>query len=140
MKRKILALLLVAILIVPSAVALATPETSTKEEIIITPHFQDVSYITPSFSVSGTTATYSVTVKGYSNVTALTATMQIQKQGTSGFYTNYGSSWSASSSASNPTYLLTSGTRTVESGGTYRLKVTVVATTSSGTSTEVVYT
>jgi len=131
MKKKILALLLVFALLIPAANAFAaTPPTAE-----VSPgggaKYTYISAITPKLSVSGSTATYSLKVTGISSVTSIGATLQLQKLNGS-TWSDYGSSWSASSSSN---VLSTSGTKTVASGGTYRLKATVTVYTSGGSET-----
>ena len=131
MKKKILALLLVFALLVPAANAFAaTPPTAE-----VSPgggaKYTYISTIAPKLSVSGTTATYSLKVTGKSSVTSISATLQLQKL-SGNTWSDYGSSWSASSSSD---LLSTSGTKTVASGGTYRLMVTVTVYTANGSET-----
>ena len=121
MGKKIIALFLALILLTSATGAFAF-NTQTAREEISTSKYVDIAKITPGFSVSGTTATYKLTVVGNNNVTSLKATLQIQKKNSNGTYSNSGTAWTAESSSN---YLYTSGTKTVTSGGTYRLKVTV---------------
>ena len=121
MSKKVIALFL-ALTLLTSATGASALNTQTSREEIIGAKYTDISKITPKLSVSGTTATYSLTIIGNNNVTSLKATLQIQKKNSNGTYSNSGTSWTANSSSN---YLYTSGTKTVASGGTYRLKVTV---------------
>ena len=136
MKKAIAALLSVLVLLAFSPTALATNyEQEFVQETPIS-RYADISLISPTLTVSGGTASYSLYVSGKANVTSISATLQIQILNPSGSYANYGASWSASSQTG---YLHTSGTKTVASGSTYRLKVTVTAYTSTGSSTETAY-
>ena len=121
MGKKIVSLLLALILLASATGAFALNTQTSREEISVS-KYADLSKITPGLSVSGSTATYSLTVRGANNVTSLKATLQIQKKNSNGTYSDSGTAWTASSSSN---YLYTSGTKTVASGGTYRLKVTV---------------
>lgn len=133
MKRKLVAAILLIALLVPVGSALAA---QPQDEIVISPFLTYISTISPALTVSDKTATYSLYVKGTAGVTSISATLQLQQKNSSGVYVNYGTSWSASSSSS---ILSTSGTKTVASGYTYRLKVTVTAYVSGGSSTETAY-
>ena len=136
MKKATVALVLALTILASSSTAFAAePEVAVFPEDIIE-EYQDISMITPGFSTSGTTGTYSLIVSGSYNVTYLSVTLQVQARQTNGSYANFGSSWTASA---NNRYLYTSGTKTVTSGGAYRLKVTVYATTPAGTSAETAY-
>lgn len=88
--------------------------------------FRDVS---PYISVTGASATYSLSVVCVSSVNSINATLQIQ-QLVNGTWKDYSSSWSADSSTC---YLTTSGTKSVTTGYSYRLKVVITA--SNGTDT-----
>lgn len=99
--------------------------------IEIMPMYAIIKNTSRDLSVSGSTASYQVTVNTLSSV-KITATCQLQQKNTSGTYVNYGSSWSSSKTG---TSLYTSGTKSVASGKTYRLKVTVKA----GSETTTVY-
>ncbi len=134
-KKIITALLLVAIL-VSTVSAIPAYAASAADAMPPAPRrFENIVYIAPGLSVSGTTASYSLTVSGATNVTKISAILQIQKMNSNGTYSDYGSSWTASSTAS---YLRTTGEKTVASGGTYRLKAVVTAV-SNITSTETSY-
>ena len=134
MQKKILiALLIVGLLSIGGQVFAAQPEeaitvpASTRYTVFIV--------LYPTLSVSGTTASYSLSITCAPEVTSIVATLQIQKL-TNGVYSNYSSPWTASSSNNR---LSTSGTKTVESGGTYRLKVTATAYYPGGSETVTVY-
>lgn len=90
---------------------------------------------TPSLSVYGTTASYTLNVTCISSVNSISVTLQLQKQNSSGTWSDYGTSWTASAATS---YLSTSGTKAVASGSAYRLKVVITASngTSTGSATE----
>jgi len=131
MKKKITALLLVLALLVPTTQAFAAPLTDTAATPNVIMRYTYISTITPVLSVSKTTATYSLAVRGISSVKSISATLQLQKLN-GNTWSDYGSSWSASSSSN---VLSTSGTKTVASGGTYRLKATVTVYTADGSET-----
>lgn len=131
MKKTITTFMLVLVLCISCNFAFAM---GAEESSIGVFRLDDISSISPSLSVSGTTATYQLTVRGSANVTKLSAVLQLQKKNSDGTFSNYGTSWTASSSSN---YLYTYGTKTVESGGTYRLKVTVTPYTSAGAGTPV---
>jgi len=88
--------------------------------------------IAPSLSVTGTSAKYALSVTCVSSVNRISATLQIQ-QLSGNQWVNYSTPWYASSTSS---LLATSGTKTVDKGKTYRLKVTITA--SNGTTSETV--
>lgn len=141
MKKEISALVLASMLLVSANAATPPEETNSTADVISTYEDRETNYtyldfVGYSLSVAGTSANYSLDVEGRSSVTKISATMQLQKKNSSGTYANYGSSWSVSSSGS---MLSKSGTKTVASGGTYRLKISITATTSSGSATETVY-
>jgi len=96
---------------------------------------QLITTIMPSLRVSGTTATYTLYVTCISSVNSITANMQIQ-QYSGGRWVNYGASWVETSSTS---YLIASGTKTVASGHSYRLKVVITASNGSSSSTVTEY-
>lgn len=122
MKKQATALVLIFTLLTCCTTTLATEYEQPRAEEEITRRYEDIKEITPSFTVSGRTATFKLTVIGNPDVTKISAVLQIQKENSNGTYSNYGDSWTASA-ASN--FLNTSGAKSVTSGGTYRLKVTV---------------
>lgn len=136
MKKRLSCLLLVVVFLIPASALAAPPELSEQETLIMKPAYVDMLTAQPRLSVSGTKASYSLKVTGKSTVTKITATMQIQKRGSNGSYTNFGSSWAATASGRT---LFTSGTKTVTSGEVYRLKVTIKLYTGSTYTTETVY-
>ena len=97
--------------------------------------YQDLATILPALSVSGKTASYSLNVRGNTNVNRIDATLQVQ-QLNNGRYVNHGSSWKVSSISAK---LNTNGTKAVTSGYSYRLKVVITAHTNSGSSMVTVY-
>jgi len=132
MKKAIIALAFIIALLAIGETALAAPSdfsTQTSGTGGAELRLTLISTITPTLSVSGTTASYYLTVKCPSTVTSIKATLQLQVL-SGGTWTNYGSSWAASAQTS---VLLTNGTKAVASGSTYRLMVTV--TSSDGTTT-----
>ena len=135
MKKKTIAALLILGLLISGGRAFAEKPTVNISEAGAT-RYVVINTITPKLSVSGTTATYSLSVDCATTVTSISATLQIQKLGSNGVYANYGSSWTVSSTS--PT-LRTSGTKTVDKDGTYRLKVTVTAYYSGGSETVTAY-
>lgn len=102
---------------------IATAEESPGQKLTL------ITTITPSLRVSGTTATYGLVVTCISSVNSIKVVLQLQ-QLRNGVWSDYGSSWNASSST---WYLSTDGTRSVASGYSYRLKVVITA--SNGTTT-----
>jgi len=92
-----------------------------------------ITSVTPSLSVSGSSASYILGVVCIPSVNSISATLQIQQWNGSAWI-NYGSSWSVSS---NKSYLDTYGTKAVASGYTYRLKADITASngTTVGTTT-----
>jgi len=91
--------------------------------------------IRPSLSVSGKTASYSLSVNCVSSVNSISVVLQIQ-QLVSGKWVDYGTSWTVSAKSS---YLFTNGTRTVVSGSSYRIKATVVAKSGNTSERTTVY-
>ena len=122
MKKKIALLVLASALLLSGVSAFAASPDEEKAEQVVIFRLQDIERITPTLPVSGTTASYQLTARGAAHVTSMSASLQIQKRNSNGTYSDFGNPWMATS-ASN--YLLTSGTKTVDSGGTYRLKVKV---------------
>jgi len=122
MKKRIIGLFLIFAMLFPcvSALALTEEEAPPGEEVLL--RYEDFSRILPVLSVSGSTAEYKLTIVGASDVTSISVTYQLQQLSSSGTYSNYGSSWTASSDSRT---LYDSGTKSVASGETYRLKVTV---------------
>ena len=135
MKKRTISILLLMAILFTSVPAFAV-ETSRREGIEVPTRYTNITSISPALSVSGSTATYSLTVKCPTDVTKIGATLQIQKKNSNGTYSDFGASWKAESKSYS---LYTSGTKTVTSGGTYRLKVTVIASTSSGSSMATAY-
>ena len=133
MKKPIIAFILILALAASAGQALAFEDTSTPMSPVKDAGIQRftlISTITPTLSTSGTTASYALTVVGISSVKSISVELQLQKL-TNGVWKDYGSSWKANSSNS---YLMTSGTKTVDSGYTYQLKATITA--SDGTTIE----
>lgn len=126
MKKQILCAALLVATLVPSSALALTPESvspaSDNSNSAIEPRYAHLVSASPSLNVSGTTAEYSLNATGRSNVTRMTAQLQIQKKNSSGTFVNYDRSWSVEV---NGRSLYTSGTKTVEKGGTYRLKATI---------------
>ena len=122
MKKKIVLMVMVSTLLLSGIPVFATSSDEVQSEQIVLFRLKDIEEMLPLLSVSGTTATYRVTARGAAHVTSMSASLQIQKRNSNGTYSDFGNPWMATS-ASN--YLLTSGTKTVDSGGTYRLKVKV---------------
>jgi len=134
MKKSIIAILLLLAFVTTSVHALASndytiPTTTTEADETTAPKLTLITTITPTLRVSGTTASYSLYVTCISSVNSIKATLQIQ-QLNGGKWVDYGLPWYASATTS---YLTTSGTKTVASGYTYRLKVDITA--SNGTAT-----
>jgi len=91
--------------------------------------------INPTLSVSGSTASFRLSVSCISSVNNIHTTLQLQ-QWNNGTWSNFGSPWTATASTWR---LSTSGTRAVTAGRTYRLKVTIVASNSSTTASAIAY-
>jgi len=134
MKRKMLFFALTMICLIQTG-AFAVSQSGVERSEPITLHYVHLESATPNLSVSGKTATYSLSVKGNNNTTSISVSLQLQKK-VNGSFQNYGTAWTASSKSRT---LYTSGTKTVDSGQTYRLKATITCNTSSGSSTETVY-
>lgn len=138
MKKLIIATVLIIVLIGNSGQTFAFSSGVIEEERkieISTPDLMLISSINPSLRVSGTTATYALTVVCATTVNSTKAVLQIQ-QLSNGVWSDYGRSWDASSSSS---YLHTSGTVSVASGFSYRLKVTITASTGSSSGSATAY-
>jgi len=120
-------------LIQTGTLAVSSLEAERMEPIIL--RYEQMESATPSLSVSGKAASYALSVTGNKNVTSISASLQLQKK-VNGSFQNYGTAWTASSKTRT---LYTSGTKTVDSGQTYRLKATITCYSSSGSSTETVY-
>ena len=134
MKRKKFIIALIMVCLIQTGAFAASPlETGRSEPLIL--RYEQMESATPYLSVSGKTATYSLSVRGNKNVTSISVSLQLQKK-VNGSFQNYGTAWTASSKSRT---LYTSGTKTVDSGQTYRLKATITCYTSSGSSTETVY-
>jgi hypothetical protein len=132
MRKSIIAVVLVIALFghVGQALALQIEALPDENDVISAEQkLMLITTITPSLRVSGTTATYGLVVTCISSVNSIKVVLQLQ-QLKNGVWSDYGSSWNASSSTS---YLSTDGTKTVVSGFAYRLKVTITA--SNGTTT-----
>jgi len=136
MKKRTISILLLMAILLTSIPVLASEPSRREDEPSSPVKYADITKITPSLSVSGSTATYSLSVKCPTDVTKIGATLQLQKKNSNGTYSDFGTSWKAESKSYS---LYTSGTKTVTSGGTYRLKVTVIASTSSGSSMATAY-
>ena len=135
-KQLICATLLAASLIPASALASEIERVPVLSESIIQPRYGELLEATPQLTVSGGTARYLLDATGKSTVTKISATLQIQKQNSNGTFSDYGSSWSVTS---NSRMLNTSGSKRVDSGGTYRLKASITLYIGSSSYTEVVY-
>ena len=137
MKKVVVVLALIFALAFAGGSALAAPlETQPSGIIGIVPALDLVQSINPGLSVSGTTASYSVSVSGALTVTSINVTLQLQTKNSNGTWSNYGSSWTASAQTC---YFSTNGTKTVAAGATYRLAVTVTTSDGKTTSTTTAY-
>jgi hypothetical protein len=134
MKRKILIFALVMICFIQTGALAANPPEAERSEPIIL-RYEQMESASPGLSVTGKVASYSLSAKGNKDVTSISASLQLQKK-VNGSYQNYGTAWTASSKSRT---LYTSGTKTVDSGQTYRLKATITCYTSSGSATATVY-
>ena len=136
MKKRMSCLLLVLAFLIPTGVMAAEPEVQGVPEGLITPRFAGVTSAVVQLNVKGTTGSYVLDVGAKSGTTKITATLQIQKKNANGTYSNHGSSWSATA---NGRVLVTTGTKTVASGGTYRLKATIKVYKGTSYTTDTVY-
>jgi len=134
MKRKTLIFALFMICFIQTGALAASPSEAERSEPIIL-GYEQMESASAGLSVSGKVASYSLSVKGNTSVTSVSASLQLQKK-VNGSFQNYGTAWAASSKSRT---LYTSGTKTVDSGQTYRLKATITCYSSSGSSTETVY-
>ncbi|MCL2222577.1 MAG: hypothetical protein FWC20_10165 [Oscillospiraceae bacterium] len=138
MKKSIIVVALVVVaFFVQTGQALAVqPEEAPLivEKVISAPRLTLIRTISPSISVSGTTATYGLSVTCDPTVKSVKAVFQLQ-QWRNGTWTNYGAAWETSASQF---YLSASGTRSIVSGYSYRLKVSITASngTTAGYATE----
>lgn len=123
MKKKLIAsILAIAILASFSCAFAAAEEPLSRENIPISPRYEDIGSIIIRFSVTGSSANYRVTIGVNSDVTKIDVSFQLQKKNENGTYSNYGSAWTDS----GDTFPYeSSGARFASMGGTYRLKVTV---------------
>jgi len=135
MKKRFLSLLL-AVIMMFSVTVTAQASTLSTPESGIGARYVSLALAYPTLSISGSKATYSLLATGNSAVTKISATFQLQQRNSNGTYSDYGSSWT---NTVNSFTMSTSGTKTVASGCTYRLKVVITSYTSSGSSTETVY-
>ena len=119
-KRRII-LLALSFALLLSGVSVFATNVDESEQVELF-RLQDIATITIGITVSGTTATYRLSASGQSYVTSMSASLQIQKMNSNGTYSDFGNPWMATSASS---YLFTSGTKTVDSGGTYRLKAKI---------------
>lgn len=137
MKKSIVTLAIAVLLLFSAAGSvLAAPTDSASENAGTGMRLTLISTVTPTLSVSGTTATYGLAVQCASSVIRINATLQLQTKNSSGTWGNYGSSWTAASTTSS---LITSGTKTVTSGAAYRLAVTITVSDGTTTATQTAY-
>ena len=137
MKKQIISLILALTLLISAVPAFAINERlELANPGEATAKYTDVVTVSPGLSVSGKNASCSVSVSGTTKVTKISATLQLQKKNSSGTYVNYGTSWKAESKSN---YLYHSTTKTVDTGGTYRLKVSAIASYSNGSSLVTAY-
>jgi choline-glycine betaine transporter len=132
MKKSTIAIMLVIVLFGHTGQAFASQTETIPDDNDVVSAEQRltlITTITPSLRVSGTTVTYGLVVTCISSVNSIKVVLHLQ-QLKNGVWSDYGSSWNASSSTS---YLSTDGTKIVASGFSYRLKVTITA--SNGTET-----
>ena len=138
MKKTIVALILILVMAASAGHAFAYHDDTAKASQIVDiqpMRLTLISGIAPALRVSGATATYDLSVICISSVNSIYAVLQIQRL-ESGSWKDYGSSWSASSTKS---YLSTDGTKSVVSGYSYRLKVTITASNGSETGSATEY-
>jgi len=138
MKKKVISLMLALTLLLSAipAFAAADRESERANPVEDPAKYTEVATVSPGLSVSGKTASCSVSISGTTKVTKISATLQLQKKNSSGTYVNYGTSWKAESKSN---YLYHSTTKTVDTGGTYRLKVSAIASYSNGSSLVTAY-
>lgn len=117
---------LVAFILALSVLGSVGSAFATTEEKNIAPstilRYEEQTKISPTLTVSKTSAAYRLTVRADASITKITSVLQIQKENGNGTYSNYGLPWSVSTDSN---ILVTNGEKPVTSGGTYRLKVTV---------------
>ena len=138
MKKSFVAIILILVVAVTSTQAFA----AYQDEAPLQPAMDNATSrlvlirdVAPYLSVSGASATYSLSVTCATSVNKLSAKLQIQ-QLVNGTWKDYGSSWSASSS----TYRLsTSGSKAIATGYSYRLKVVITASNGTETGTLTAY-
>jgi len=126
--------MLVALLMVVMVIPCFSMGVSAEEDDTVSAAYEDISTIAISCSRSGTTLTYVLAVDGSTDVVKIDAALQLQ-QYSGGAYVNYGSKWTVTDT---PNVLITSGTKTVASGYTYRLRAVIVAYTSDGGASSVI--
>ena len=138
MKKAIVAIILTLALAAVSVQALATNDESTTTVCnlnAVAIRLTLIEDVIPSLKVSGSSASYGLYVSCISSVNSIKVVMQIQ-QLSNGKWNDYGTAWNSSSATSD---LATSGTKTVESGYSYRLKVSITASNGSSTGTLTAY-
>jgi|GEM_PF-2873938 len=126
--------MLVALLMVVMVIPCFSMGVSAEEEDTVSAAYEDISGILIGCTRSGTTASYVLEVTANANVVKIDAALQLQ-QYSGGAYVNYGSKWTVTDT---PNVLMTSGTKTVASGYTYRLRAVIVAYTSDGGASSVI--
>jgi len=135
MKKTILAFFLILVMTISTGQVFALqPDADSSEPAdgAGNQRFTLINTIRPSLSVTGTSAKYALSVNCVSSVNKISVALQLQQLSGSQ-WVNYSTPWAASSTSS---LLTTSGTKTVDKGKTYRLKVTITA--SNGTTSETV--
>lgn len=113
-------------------VLMSTMTAFAAEPFPIQPFWANTSGIDVTLSISGTTASCSAVVEGYSGTTKITADVTLERKATNGTYTTV-KTWSNQSVSG--TRLLFSETYTITSGYTYRLTVTAKVTRNGTTET-----
>lgn len=136
MKKKTIALALAILCILQSSAFASTPVQEEQEAATISLlRYEHLVKAIPRLTVSGTAASYSLSVTGSSAVTSISTSLQLQRY-VGGAWSSYGQSWPASTSGNS---LRTSGTKEVPAGASWLLMATITLYTTNGSSTEVVY-
>jgi len=125
--KKMAGVLLAAVLMFAQGV-MAQPvlamDARSSNGAVVAPKWANVSDVLLSLSFANGVASCDGAVFGYSGTTKISATLTLERKNTNGIYT-YVDSWSTNANSSQ---LFVSGTASVASGYTYRLRISANVT------------
>jgi hypothetical protein len=121
MKKLKLYAVLVALVVAIAGIPITATAGQPSQYIPIQPLWENVNTARANVTISGTTATCTVTIIGLSGTTSITAAITLQR-------VSDGRTVATWNRTANDTFLTFSGTAAVTAGGRYRLNVRAIVT------------